>query len=184
MIKETFEKLAENLKQIPEISKKQAMKILYYLVDTPITKIENFVNKIYELKKNIKYCEKCGYLNTNPVCEICLDFQRSFKILVVENYDMVTKFEESGKYDIKKLETCDSQIEKIADLATGKCEIILGFSSTMEGWIIANYITKSKFLANLKITHLATEIPFGATIDYIDSITLEQTLKNCQEMEK
>lgn len=194
MIKETFKNLAEDLRKIPGISKKQAMRILFFLVDVPIEKIENFVRAIYDLKKNTQYCEKCGYLNTNPVCEICLDFQRSFKILVVENTEMIAKFEEYGKYDgqyfvfgkydIKNLENHNAQIKKLADLAANKSEIILGLSSTMEGLIFANYLAKHEFLSGLKITRLATGIPFGAIIDYIDNITLDQALKNRQEMEK
>ncbi|AJR12421.1 Recombination protein recR [Mesomycoplasma dispar] len=194
MIKERLENLAEILRQIPGISKKQAMKILFFLIDIPPSQIENFVNSIYELKKNTQYCQKCGYLNSNPVCEICLDFQRSFKILVVENSEMVTKFEKSGKYDgqyfvfgnydVKKLENHSSQIKKIADLAANKSEIILAFSSTIDGWVFTNYLAKHELLSGLKITRLATGIPFGASIDYIDSITLDQALENRQEMEK
>ncbi|EXU61320.1 toprim domain-containing protein [Mesomycoplasma ovipneumoniae] len=194
MVDENFEKLVDQLRKVPGITKKQATNILFSLIDTPLSQIETFVEQIYNLKRNLQYCERCGYLNANSVCQICLDFQRSFKILVVENSEMVTKFEKLGKYDgkyfvfgkydIKKLENHDLQIKKLADLANEKSEIIIALSSTMEGWIFANYLAKHKFLSSAKITRLATGIPFGATIDYIDNITLNQALENRQEMEK
>ncbi|MBG0730987.1 toprim domain-containing protein [Mycoplasma sp. 'Moose RK'] len=193
MNNEDLENLIEQLKKVPGISKKQAMKILFFLIETPMEEIENFLNLIREFKKNTHYCEKCGYLNSNLICKMCLNSQRSLKILVVEHSDIVTKFEESGKfdgkyfvfgkYDKKNLEKLDERVKKLASFVSDQSEIILAFSSTIDGLILTNFLAKHPFFTGKKITKLAIGVPFGATIDYVDSLTLDQALKNRQKVE-
>ncbi|WP_434337195.1 toprim domain-containing protein [Mesomycoplasma conjunctivae] len=189
-----FEELAKKIKILPGVGKKQSEKILHFLLDAPIDDINIFIEELYNLKKNFQHCRQCNFVSRNRLCSICLDAQRENKILVVENSDIVAKFENSGEYkgryfvlgdfNIKNLSALDDKINQLKIMANNDSELILGISSTLDGLIVTSYITKHEVVANLKISQLATGIPFGANIDYLDKITLQQALKNRRETEK
>ncbi|UWV82316.1 toprim domain-containing protein [Mycoplasmopsis cynos] len=143
------------------------------------------------MKENTTFCQMC----TNPIfndeeCEICTDDSRENKLLVVESLQILNKIEKAnffkGKYFVfgKKLKS-DYLIEKEIDLinklseyAKGFDEVILGISPNFDGEII-KYVLR-KYLKNnaKKISELAIGLPIGSSVDYIDEITLKQSLIN------
>lgn len=189
-----FENLALLIKQIPGISKKQAERIIHYLIEIPANEIEDFVTKLLSLKQNMIFCKRCNFLSENSTCHICIDLDRSHKVLVVETSEIVTKFEATdkyngryfvlGDYNIKKLELLEPKIEQLKAMISPKTEIILGISSTLNGLIVSSHISQHPAFANNKISQLATGIPFGASIEYMDGITLEQAINNRKENSK
>lgn len=194
MFGKDFENLALLVKQIPGVSKKQAERIIHYLIEIPANEIEDFVAKLLNLKQNMIFCQRCNFLSENSTCHICLDLDRSHKVLIVESPEIVAKFEATntyngryfvlGDYNIKKLELLEPKLKQLKTMINPKTEIILGISSTLNGLIVSSHISQHPTFANNKISQLATGIPFGASIEYMDNVTLEQAMNNRKENSK
>jgi recombination protein RecR len=57
-------------------------------------------------------------------------------------------------------------------------EIIFAFKPSIEGETTALYIKKILEGLNIKITRLASGVPIGADMEYVDSLTLERALND------
>ena len=62
-------------------------------------------------------------------------------------------------------------------------EIIFAFKPSIEGETTSLYIKKILENIDIKITRLASGVPIGADMEYIDSLTLERALNDRKELE-
>lgn len=179
--------LTNALNSLPSVSKKNAEKIAYFLVNNHQIG-EELIEGIEEANKLIKKCEVCNHLSQSKVCPICSDKSRQKKLVIVETPLDVFKFEE--KTDIKpfyhvlgslinvskKIEFKDLFLENLQKRASGMNEIIIALSPNLEGIVTANYI--AELLKEHKVTQLAQGIPLGAAMEYVDELTLKAALQN------
>ncbi|WP_369085945.1 toprim domain-containing protein [Metamycoplasma spumans] len=180
------------LKKIPGYSKRQISKTITYFLEQPVEVAEELFNAIKSLKEAIKKCEVCNAYNANQICEICQDVLRDKKLIVVENSNEIAKFEElnifKGKYfvleslyDIKNpSDLVKKNIDKLINLSKNQTEIILALSATIEGQFTMEYIKKClrDKINHVNVYQLSMGIPMGASVEYIDPITLKQSLIN------
>ncbi|QJB71483.1 toprim domain-containing protein [Mycoplasma sp. 1654_15] len=188
MFGKDYEELIAIFKTFPSVGKKQAEKFFYFLLNKDVEFLQNLSQRIIKLKQSLQPCERCNFVSPNVVCSICLDTDRSSQIMLVESSSDVTKLENlkfyQGKYfvfDYKKgvpeqhLNTRINQLKKIIKENT---ELIVAFSFNIEGLVLANFVTNHKMLKDVKISKLATGIPLGAQIEYVDELTLKEAIKN------
>lgn len=193
MIKE-FEQLVDILKQVPSISNKQAKNISHYLIDNNFD-VEMNLNKIINLIKNIKKCNLCSiYVINESTCRICSSNTRERKLMIVEDNEQIIKIESmniyKGKYYVipylfnKKFEQKQYDFSKTLEYINEFDEVIIGISPTAEGILSTNFIfEKIRSFSNIKITRLATGIPLGSTLEYVDKMTLSYAIKNRKDIE-
>ena len=117
-------------------------------------------------------------------------------LCIVEDSKIVFLFEKigiyKGKYHVLNglisplddINPEDIGIEKILDrLKTQKYkEIILALKPSVEGEITSLYIKKILESPEIKITRLASGVPMGADMEYIDSLTLSKALEDRKEI--
>ncbi|TPE57216.1 recombination protein RecR [[Mycoplasma] falconis] len=186
-----YQKAADLLKKIPSISKKQINKILMHTIDSSKEDITALFEALLELKENVKKCQICNYLNDKDVCDICASKIRERKLLIVETSNDVEKFENLDAYNgyyfvLEGIHTIkginlkvEANIEKILNNLDKYKEITLALSSTLEGQTTSQYIYRK--LRDLKfdnVYQLSMGIPYGIAVEYVDPITLKQSLIN------
>lgn len=181
-----FEFLVDALKSLPTISQKNANKIAYFLLSVDNKFFNDFIERILNFKKNIRYCELCNNLVTNNlICDICKSESREQKKLcIVSFHEDFEKIENSnsfhGKYFILNCEINQKDLTTSKNIDLEKLEKIINYfeideiliatNMTANGEITGNYIKKfildKKF--NIEIFRLALGIPINSSIDYID----------------
>lgn len=198
MYPNSLKNLIESFKLLPGIGEKTAERLAFYLINEEKEKTDFFANSIIEAKEKIKKCSICNCITDDNECMICKNQNRNKEILcVVEDPKSIFLFEKIGTYNgeyhvldglISPLEGIDPDdigIEKlIKRVQKSKYkEIIIAVKPSVEGETTALYIKKIIEGMNVKVTRIASGIPIGTDIEYIDTITLERALSDRKEIE-
>jgi len=178
-------------KQFPGIGEKSALRILMFLFSKNDQFVENFAEKLVNIKRNIKFCSICGALTIEDPCHICSDRNRDQStIMVVEKPQDLFVMENSNTYrgtyhvlggllsplhgitpDKLRLQELKKRLENnITE------EIIIATSPTVEGETTSLYIKNLLEDKKIKISRIASGIPFGLDIEYSDERTLSRAI--------
>ncbi len=184
-------KLIDELSALPGIGSKSAQRMAFYLINLPKEKVMRFTNAILEAKENVRYCEKCYTLTDQEICPICANAKRDQKtIMVVESTRDLAAYEKTEKYmgvyhvlhgaispmigigpnDIKLKEL----MQRLQDDVE---EVIIATNSSLEGETTAMYISKLIKPTGIKVTRIASGVPVGGDLEYIDEVTLLRALE-------
>ncbi len=190
-------KLIETLSSLPGIGNKSAQRLAFHIVNMPQEQVNTLVSAISEAKKNVQYCKKCFTLTDQELCPICSSTKRDEKtIMVVENPRDLAAYEKTGKYeglyhvlhgaispmlgigpnDIKLKELMKRLSEETVE------EVIIATNSSLEGETTAMYISKLVKPTGIKVTRIASGVPVGGDLEYIDEITLLRALDGRVEL--
>lgn len=195
-----FDELANNFSKLPGIGKKSAVRMVNWLLKQDSSYVKQFALNLSQLQEKIKPCTVCGNWTETDPCPICSNPLRTeSQICVVEQPQDVSTIEAHGEYKglyhvlgglIKPLEGIGpSQLtiqQLLTRLKTGKVtEVIIATNPTVEGDATALYLNKSISELNLenppKVTRLATGIPVGGDLEYIDKRTLSLSFRGRSE---
>ena len=186
-----LDEIVSELKKLPGIGEKSALRITLHLLNQPEEEIENFASKLVETRKKLKFCSICGALTVEDPCPICKDpYREGSTLMVVEKPQDIFVIERTGifkgKYHVLGGLISPSQgitpeklrikqlIERIEK--ENVREIIIATSPTVEGETTALYLKQLLEDKNVQVTRLASGVPFGADLEYIDERTLSQAL--------
>ena len=198
MYPDSIRNLVESFKYLPGIGEKTAERLAFSILELDDEQIEMFSLSLKEVKEKIHKCKECNTLTDEELCFVCNDPTRDSKILcVVEDTKSVFLFEKlgmfHGKYHV--LDGLISPLDGInpEDIGLSKLmdrinkdkfeEIIFAFKPSIEGETTALYIKKILEDINIKITRLASGVPIGADMEYVDSLTLERAIKDRKVIE-
>lgn len=197
MYPKIFLDLVEDFKSFPGIGEKTAERMVFSLLDFSDEKLDNYGKNIINLKKEIKYCTICGLLTDSDKCNICSDFSRKKDtIIVVETSKDVFLIEKTESYrglyhvlgglisPLDEIGPDDISIKALIDRIEKENikEVILAIKSGIEADTTALYIKKLLEGKNIKISRLASGIPVGADMEYVDSLTLQSALNNRNQL--
>lgn len=184
-------KLIEEFCALPGIGAKSAQRLAFHVINMPEEQVEALSSAIINAKKNVKYCKCCYTLTDQELCPICRDEGRDHKtIMVVENTRDLVAYEKTQKYngvyhvlhgaispmlgigpnDIK-LKELMRRLEADVD------EVIIATNSSLEGETTAMYISKLIKPTGIKVTRIASGVPVGGDLEYIDEVTLLRALE-------
>ena len=194
MYPDSLNNLIESFKTLPGIGAKTAERLAFALLELDKEQIELFSTSMLEAKEKIHRCKRCNMMTDEEFCFICRDKDReSSKVLcVVENSKNVFLFERlnmfHGKYHVidglisplDGINPEDIGLDKLLDRVKEEKleEMIFAFKPSIEGETTALYIKKILEGLDIKITKLASGVPIGADMEYIDSLTLERALND------
>ena len=194
MYPDSLNNLIESFKTLPGIGAKTAERLAFALLELDKEQIELFSTSMLEAKEKIHRCKRCNMMTDEDLCFICRDKDReSSKVLcVVENSKNVFLFERlnmfHGKYHVidglisplDGINQEDIGLDKLLDRVKEEKleEMIFAFKPSIEGETTALYIKKILEGLDIKITKLASGVPIGADMEYIDSLTLERALND------
>ena len=189
-------KLIEEFSMLPGIGAKSAQRLAFHVLNMPMEQAESLSGAILDAKKNVKYCQSCYTLTDDDICPICKDAGRNHKvIMVVENTRDLAAYEKTGKFegvyhvlhgaispmlgigpgDIK-LKELMIRLEEDVD------EVIIATNSSLEGETTAMYISKLIKPTGIKVTRIASGVPVGGDLEYIDEVTLLRALEGRKEL--
>ena len=198
MYPESLKNLIESFKLLPGIGEKTAERMAFFILNEDEEKTEFFAKSIKEAKQKIRRCSICNGITDKDICEICSNECRNKNTLcVVEDPKSIFLFEKIGAYNgeyhvldglISPLDGVDPDdigIEKLVKrIETNHYdEIIIAVKPSVEGETTAMYIKKIIEGMKIKVTRLASGVPIGTDIEYIDSMTLERALTDRKEIE-
>lgn len=199
------EKLSELFKEFPGIGQRQSKRFVYYLLSRNNGYLENLSTLIAELKNEIKNCSSCFRFFKNdkiksPMCAVCRDASRDPALLTVVARDVdLEVIEKSHSYDgfyfvlggtvpiLEKNPEGRIRVHELMDVVkkraiSGLKEVILATSLNPEGENTADFVTKlleplvKEF--SLKISVLGRGLSTGTELEYSDSDTIKNALKN------
>lgn len=188
MYPNSIKNIIECFKDLPGIGEKTAERLAFSLINFDKEKLTSFSDAICDVRDKLTYCDICGNITENEICDICVDKERKSSIIfVVEKAKDISLFEKinifNGKYHvlgglISPLEGIgpeDINIDKLLSRIDKEEieELILALKPSIEGETTMQYIKKVLESKNIKVTRIATGIPIGTDIEYIDSMTLE-----------
>ena len=187
-----IKKLIECLKNFPGIGEKSAERLAFALLNFDKEKQTSFIEAITEVRDKVKKCRICGNFCEADACDICLNNNREKNIIfVVEKPKDIYLFEKIGIFKgtyhvldglISPLDGINPEDINIASLVSriesdNVSEIILALKPSIEGETTMQYIKKILENKKVKISKIATGIPLGTDMEYIDSLTLELALE-------
>jgi len=188
-----FEDLTGSFSKLPGIGKKSAIRIVNWLLKQDKMYVQRFAQNLSVLQDKIKPCSICGAWTESDPCPICSNPLRENNVIcVVEQSQDVATIEAYGEFKgqyhvlgglIKPLEGIGpSQLgiaSLLARLKDGQVqEVIVATNPTIEGDTTALYLNKViKEQTDIKVTRLATGIPVGGDLEYIDKRTLSLSFR-------
>ena len=197
MYPQSLKDLIESFKMLPGIGEKTAERLAFFLVNEDDEKTKFFADSIMNAKEKIRTCSVCNSITDKEVCDICSNSLRDSSVLcVVEDPKSIFLFEKvgtfNGKYHVLNglispldgVDPDDIGIEKLVKRIKDEKydEIIIAVKPSIEGETTALYIKKILEGMNIKVTRIASGIPMGTDIEYIDSMTLERALLDRKEL--
>ena len=198
MYPNSLEKLIDSFKYLPGIGEKTAERLAFAVLDMDEEIVEQFSISLNNVKETIHKCPICNSLTDLEKCSICENKNRDNEVLcVVEDPKSVFLFEKlglfKGKYHVLNglispldgINPEDIELEKLIDRIkkNNYKEIILAFKPSIEGETTSLYIKRILGDMNLSITKIASGIPIGADMEYIDAMTLERALIDRKNVE-
>lgn len=189
-------RLIEELAALPGIGSKSAQRLAFHLVNQPEENVERLANAILDARKNVKYCRQCYTLTDNELCPICSNPARDKRtIMVVENTRDLTAYEKTGKYNgvyhvlhgaispMLGIGPNDIKLKELMSRLQGEVdETIIATNSSLEGETTAMYISKLIKPTGIKVTRIASGVPVGGDLEYIDEVTLLRALEGRIEL--
>ena len=184
-------KLIEELSRLPGIGAKSAQRLAFHIINMPQDQVDRLANTIVHAKKNICYCKECYTLTDQELCPICSSEKRDHStIMVVENTRDLAAYEKTGKYDgvyhvlhgaispMLGIGPADIRLKELMQRLQGDVkEVIIATNSSLEGETTAMYISKLIKPTGIKVTRIASGVPVGGDLEYIDEVTLLRALE-------
>lgn len=189
-------KLIEELSGLPGIGSKTAQRLAFHIINMPEEQVERLAGSIRDAKHNVHYCKECYTLTDREICPICSSPGRDHSvIMVVENPRDLAAYEKTGKFEgvyhvlhgaispMLGIGPGDIKLKELmARLLKDVKEVIIATNSSLEGETTAMYISKLIKPTGIKVTRIASGVPVGGDLEYIDEVTLLRALEGRVEL--
>lgn len=189
-------KLIEQLSRLPGIGAKSAQRLAFHIINMPKEQVEQLSASILDARNNVQYCKCCYTLTDKELCPICSNPKRDQKtIMVVENTRDLAAYEKTGKFEgvyhvlhgaispMLGIGPNDIKLKELMQrLQEDVDEVIIATNSSLEGETTAMYISKLIKPTGIKVTRIASGVPVGGDLEYIDEVTLLRALEGRVEL--
>ncbi len=197
MSQDPITRLALELGRLPGIGERSAQRLAYYVIKASHgtgrkSLAHDLATALVECVEQARFCGTCQNLTTSALCGVCSDSRRDKTVIcVIEGVADLRAIEASGGYrgvyhvlhgSLSPLEGVgpdDLRLrELVARLGDEVKEIILATNADVEGDATALYVARLVRPYGLKVTRLASGIPMGGELEYVDQATLGRALEN------
>ena len=189
-------KLIEELAALPGIGNKSAQRLAFHMIHMPKEKVNRLAKVMMEARENVRYCQECYTLTDRDICPVCSNQKRNHNlIMVVENSRDLAAYEKTGKFEgvyhvlhgaispMLGIGPGDIKLKELVARLEGDVEeVIIATNSSLEGETTAMYISKLIKPAGVKVTRIASGVPVGGDLEYIDEVTLLRALEGRTEL--
>ena len=197
MYPECVRKLIDSLKKLPGVGEKSAERMAFSIMNFSSDSLLDFSQSLIDISEKLKKCPICNNITDRDICYICSDESRNNNtIFVVEKPKDIVLFEKIGNYNgryhvlgglISPLEGIgpeDINLSGLIDRVKNSSveEVIVVLKPSIEGETTTQYIKKILEKYNVKVSKIATGIPIGTEIEYIDTMTLEMAFEERKDI--
>jgi recombination protein RecR len=190
---ESIRALIRNLAKLPGVGEKTAERLAIHILRQPMAEVEQLARSMVSVKQKIKLCSMCFSLSDTPLCHICQDESRDgTQLCVVEQPADMISIEKSDAFKglylvlggaLAPMEGIGPQDLRIKELfeRIGKGtvkEVIIATGTNVEGESTAGYIAQQISHLSVKVTRIATGVPVGGDLKYVDQMTLKCALES------
>ena len=194
---ESINQLIEELASLPNIGPKSAQRLAFHILNMPEKRVEQLASNILNARKKICLCKKCFNLSDQELCPVCSYPKRdSSVIMVVEEPSDLAAYEKTGQYKgvyhvlhgaVNPMVGVQPENLKLKELMQrlqreDVKEVIIATNSTVEGEATALWISKYVKQAGIKVTRIASGVPVGGALEFIDEMTLFRALEGRTEL--
>lgn len=185
-------RLIRRLSKLPGIGEKTAARLALHILRSSDEDAKALSESILEIKEKIRFCSRCfGLSETNP-CRICLNGNRDHTIVcVVEQPSDLAALDNSrafkGVYHVlhgalspmNGIGPDDLRIKELIERVTqGDIkEVVLATNTNVEGEATASYLSQLLKGYSVRVTRIATGIPMGGDLKYLDEVTLRRAME-------
>ena len=192
-----LDRLVHELAKLPGVGERTATRLAFHILRQPKEYALGLAQALTDVKKKVRLCSECMNLTESDPCATCRDPRRDSDVIcVVEDPSDVMAVERShafrGRYHIlhgaiSPLDGVGPDDIKVAELIRrlehGRVgEVIIATNASIEGEATALYLTKLIKPTKVKLTRLASGIPVGGDLEYIDASTLSRAFEERREL--
>ncbi len=185
-------RVIHNFGKLPGIGGKTAERLAMHLLNAPEADCLELSASIGALKKSVGLCSQCFALSDGDLCKIWASPVRDRAILcVVENQADMVAIEKSGAYTglyhllgglLSPMDNIGPNDIRIRDLISKIekntiREVIIATGTNVEGESTASYISTRLSGYPLSITRIASGVPMGGDLKYVDQVTLKKAME-------
>lgn len=189
-------RLIEELSRLPGVGAKSAQRLAFHIINMPKEEVEGLASAMTDAKAHIKYCKECFTLTDDEICPICANEKRDHStIMVVEQTRDMAAYEKTRKYEgvyhvlhgaispMLGIGPSDIKLKELMKRLEGDVqEVIIATNSSLEGETTAMYISRLIKPTGIKVTRIASGVPVGGDLEYIDEVTLLRALDGRTEL--
>ena len=184
--------LIDELSALPGIGPKSAGRLAFHILELPEERVKRLSESILTARRKIRLCRECFNLSDDEVCTVCGNPKRNHKlIMVVEEPADLVAYEKTGQYDgvyhvlhgaVNPMIGVQPENLKLKELLQRLAredveEVIVATNSTVEGEATALLISKYVKQAGIRVTRIASGVPVGGALEYVDEMTLYRALE-------
>jgi recombination protein RecR len=189
-------RLIEELSRLPGVGAKSAQRLAFHIINMPLEEVQRLSSTLVDAKSNVRYCQECFTLTDEEVCPICGNPKRDHStIMVVEQTRDLAAYEKTGKYEgvyhvlhgaispMLGVGPADIKLKELMKRLEGDVnEVIIATNSSLEGETTAMYVSRLIKPTGIKVTRIASGVPVGGDLEYIDEVTLLRALEGRTEL--
>jgi len=187
-----LENLIRQLSRLPGIGEKTAERLALHLLRAPSEQSQTLAAAIARMKEAMRLCGRCGGFSDQPLCRICANPAREgMAICVVEQPADMVAIEKSGAFAgvyhilhgaLSPMDGIGPDQIRFKELTTrireeNISEVILATGTSLEGEATAVYIGQQLKAMGVKVTRIASGVPVGGDLKYIDQVTIKRALE-------
>lgn len=194
---DSINKLISEMAMLPGIGPKSAGRLAFHILEMPKDRVKGLTDAILDAREKTRLCKECFNLSDDELCPVCSDPKRNHKlIMVVEEPSDLVAYEKTGQYEgvyhvlhgaVNPAIGVQPENLKLKELlkrlaAEDVEEVIVATNSTVEGEATALWISKFVKQAGIKVTRIASGVPVGGALEYVDEMTLYRALEGRTEL--
>jgi recombination protein RecR len=184
--------LIRQITKLPGIGEKTAERLALHILKTPARNAEQLAQSIIDVKDRTRSCSRCHAWSDEAVCHICQDMSRNrAQLCIVEHPADMVAVEKSGAFQgvyhilggvLSPMNGIGPDDIRIADLLRrvpeeALQEVVIATSTSVEGEATAAYLAEQLQSLPVKVTRIASGVPMGGDLKYVDQVTLKRALE-------
>lgn len=189
-----IQRLVARLARLPGIGEKSATRLAFHLLRAPEQQARELAHAILEVRERVRLCSTCCNLTEDDPCSLCADARRDpSQICVVAHPPDLMALERGGAYrglyhvlhgvlaPLEGVGPDDLRIRELLARIGGGAparEIILATAPSVEGESTAMYLAKLLRPLGVEVTRIASGVPIGSELEYVDQMTLARALES------
>lgn len=189
-------KLIEELSKLPGVGAKSAQRLAFHIINMPEEQVKSLSDTLIGARRNVRYCKECCTLTDSELCPICASAKRNKKmIMVVENPRDLAAYEKTGQYE-GVYHVLHGALQPMLGIGPGDIrlkelmvrlqkevdEVIVATNKTLEGEATAAYISQLVKPTGIQVSRIASGVPVGGDLEYVDEVTLSKALEGRTQM--